>query len=105
MAETVWETGKLRAVWHPIGKRANGEQRFRRANFDVLQWASTGGAWDTYIVPLGTARITNADVTLLEAERIGTEFGYYDIEPIVIDVHESDGRSDSWKALHSFGYI
>ncbi len=104
MAESIWEAGKLRAVYNPIGRRENGERRFRRANFDVLEWKPNGSR-ATYIVPLGITRIAASETNLREAEGFGHEFGYYDLDPIIIEPHEGDGKSDSWMSLHAFGYL
>jgi hypothetical protein len=106
MAEAIWEKGTLRAVLQPVGRRENGEMRYRRALFDVLEWASVEGQpRETYILPRGIVAVTGTDVNALnEADEIGREFGYYDAQPLIIEPHEGDGKSDSWRALHAFGY-
>ena len=106
MAEIAWETGKLQAVLHPVGKRANGEQRYVRGNYDVLEWQAPGAsAPSQYVVPLSIGeRISAGGVNLTDVQ-IGHEFGYYDLERHVIELHEADGRGDSWRSLHSFGTI
>ena len=109
MAETIWEKGKLKAVYQPAGRRENGELRYRRANFDVLEWTAPGASRsDTFVVPLGLVRIVSADTNLNANDgdaQLGHEFGYYDPEITVVEPHEGDGRGDSWKSLHCFGYV
>lgn len=106
MAESIWEKGRLTAVYQQVGRRESDRaRRFRRANFDVLEWASVEGQPEAlYILPNSGDRATAADYNLKEqAENAGREFGYYTLDPMVVEVHEADGRSDSWKALHAFG--
>ena len=110
MAETIWEAGKLNMVWQQVGTRTGTtERRFRRANFDVLQWSSVAGnAADFYVVPRWLGGVTPEEINLkgdIDASATGTEFGYYDLNDVIVEPFEGDGRSDTWKALHSFGYL
>ena len=107
MAETIWEKGRLRSVFEPVGKRANGEVRYRRANFDVLEWASTAtGDAELYVIPLGFGRIEPGQFNVpVHDFNSGSEFGYYTLWRDIVEPHESDGKSDTWKALHGFGAL
>jgi len=103
-----FQTGKLHAVYNPVGKTAAGEPRYRRANFDVLEWSSVAGAKrQTYILPLGNERITDVDINLeipeTDAHIIGREFGFYDLDFFIVE--PGGDSSDSWKGLHSFGHL
>ena len=100
-----FESGRLKAVYTPLGKDANGNLRYYRENYDQLEWVSAiGGRTATYAVPLGFERATvDPDYQLLEQE-VGREFGYYTLENIVADRHEHDG-SDSFVGLQFFGPV
>lgn len=105
MAESIWEAGKLTAIYHPVGRRIDGGSRYRRARFDLLQWASTSGSREElYVVPVS---ITNADAGDINLKDTGqdAEFGYYGLERVVVEPHEADGHADTWTALHTFGYL
>jgi hypothetical protein len=105
MADTIFQAGKLTAVYAPVGRRANGELRYRRARFDLLEWAPTGVDAATFILPLALTGIAADQLNLDEPpERYGLEFGYYTVESIVLEQYQGDG-SDSWKGLHTFGPI
>lgn len=107
MAESIWEAGRLREVFEPVGRRANGELRYRRAKFDVLEWAKTATSdAELYVVPSGFNRIEPGQFNVpLDDKNAGSEFGFYSIGAHVIEPHEADGKSDTWKALHGFGAI
>lgn len=110
MAETIWRSGILRAVWHPAGRFPEDTRpRFIRANFDVLTWVpNAGAAPETWIVTRGGDGFTYAAVnegTLVDDLEISREFGFYAAEPIIIDVHQGDGDGDDWHSLHCFGYV
>lgn len=106
MPQTVWEAGRLTDVWMPVGVSDEGNVRFRRANFDILQWASVlNGAPDTYVVPLGTDRFPTSEVALKGTWQVGQEFGYYVKDSLYTETHQGDGQSDSVTALHNFGYV
>jgi hypothetical protein len=101
---SIWENGKLISIWTPIGKRQNGEAKYRRANYDLLKWAKTASTIEeTYIVPLGNRISSNA--AALQDAQYGMEFGFYSLERRVIEPHEADGTKDSWDSLHTFGYV
>jgi hypothetical protein len=107
MAESIWEKGRLTAVFQQVGVRSDdGKKRFRYANFDVLEWASVDGNPPVlYILTAGGDSLTAPDINLKEDEKAGREFGYYQLDPLIIDACEADGKSDSWRSLHSFGPI
>lgn len=109
MAEaTVFESGKLTDVWTPVGRDAAGTARYRRANFDVLLWAAASGAVaEYYVVPLGIERTNSAEIALKSdgSPQIGQEFGYYNSDSLMLEVHQGDGMSDTLQALHSFGFV
>ena len=111
MAESVWQAGKLRAVYQPAGRRINGEARYRRANFDVLEWTPPGASQSSsYVLPLGTVRVVAGEMNISATNgdgdsQFGQEFGYYEPEILVVDLHEGGGQGDTWKDLHSFGYV
>ncbi len=102
---SVFETGVLTDVWVPLGKNALGNQRFRRANFDVLNWDPTGvGAPSTFVVPFGLERISQAEIVLKDTGQVGIEFGYYGGESLFLDPSQGDG-SDSVIGCNSFGFV
>ena len=106
MAENVWEKGALEAVLHPVGKRENGEARYRRANFDVLRWKAPSATYEEqYVVPIGMVTKVSGGELNLQEEQLGTEFGYYVLERHIVEPFEADGKSDSWKSLHGFGFV
>lgn len=106
------EKGRLTQVLHPHGTFSDGSPKFRRANYDLLEWSSVAGRkMETFVVPLGFERITHSDLNDFaagqdtgDATDIGQEFGFYTGRSIVIEPHEADG-SDSWKGLQFFGPI
>lgn len=98
-----FKTGKLKAIYSPVGSFSDGSKRLRRANFDVLQWAAVaGGLVETYIMPRGNA-ITSEAVNDQD-EQFGMEFGFYNGENLVVEPHMGDG-SDNLFGLHMFGYV
>lgn len=108
MAESIWEKGRLRQVFEPVGRRPNtGETRYRLARFGVLEWASTeNGDAELYVLPEGFDCAQPGQFNVTPDDRnTGAEFGYFALGAHVIEPHEADGRSDTWKALHSFGVI
>ncbi len=108
MSETAWEKGKLTAVYHPVGKRTNGEDRYKRANFDLLRWKAPGASREeTYVItPISSVEQTSDDIGALVTDdhARGREFGFYELGIEVVEVHEGNG-SDSWKGLQTFGYV
>ena len=98
-----FSTGKLTAVYSTVGKRSNGETRYRREGYDVLSWDAGGVDPETYIVPLGD-RVSSGGANLNDAQ-FGMEFGFYDLQPLVIEPHVANGSQDTWASLHSFGYV
>jgi hypothetical protein len=111
MAEPVYESGKLRAVWYKTGERDDGTPKLKRANFDVLQWAPvSGGVASKFVVPLGISRVDGKDLNDLvsidaaDVTEVGQEFGYYDGKNFVIEQHQHDGSDSIW-GVHGFGYL
>ena len=114
-AEIQRRTGRLTAVFHPVGTFEGGARKLKRANFDLLQWASTeGGISRTYVVTRGFERITSAELqagfipgnVAAEAIDVGSEFGFYgDGYEVVEYGGQGAGVTDSWKGLHAFGPI
>lgn len=107
MAEQVWTTGRLTAVYQPAGTHAGGSARWRRAPFDLLTWASTsGGAPETYVsTHVGFDDGFPAVIDDSDAVGTGHEFGFYDFEAVIVEPHQGNGLDDSWKSLHSLGYL
>jgi hypothetical protein len=105
MAQTVWESGKLTDVWAPVGRSDEGNVRFRRANFDLLNWSQTGGQQEVYVLPGVGDRFPGQEVNLKDSWQTGVEFGYYGKDSAFAETHFGDGQSDSVFALHSFGFV
>ena len=107
-----FQSGTLTAVYHNIGKRtADGSVKLVRANFDILDWASTpGGLVERYALPLGFEKFTNEDLNdipiagndAVEAIDVGIEFGSYQPEYIILNGGET---TESWLGLHEFGLL
>ena len=105
-----WESGVLKQVWFNVGKRDDGSPKLQRAPMDVLQWASVpGGAVEEYVIPLGTERVSSADVNDplssdgREAVDVGQEFGFYVNDAFVIDM--VSGHGDGTFSVQFFGPI
>lgn len=109
MAEQVWTTGKLTPIYTPVGTNSDGSVRYRRAPFDLLQWASTpGGDAEVYVNTLGFQSTGAEDIGLLDdtdAITVSHEFGWYMLGRIVLEPHDGNGLDDTWASLNSFGYI
>ena len=110
MAESIWTAGKLTAVYQPAGRFSDGTTRFRRAPIDLMIWASdSSSSGDMYINTLGFERLSSASIGLIdddaEAPQAGHEFGYYSMQPLIVDVHDGNGQNDGWPAVHMLGYI
>lgn len=106
MAEQVWTSGRLTAVYQPVGRDGLGRERFRRAAFDLLEWAPVDGdPVNVYVNTVGSELPNSASADLKEAFANGHEFGFYRLDSIVVDPHQGNGEDDTWVALHSFGYI
>lgn len=99
-----FEAGVLTDVWTFVGYAANGNKRFRRANFDLLNWDAGSGAPSTYVVPLGLERISQAEIILKDTPQVGHEFGYYGGDSAIVDSIPGDG-SDTFVGLNCFGYV
>jgi len=113
MSELRYESGRLIAVYVDVGRRESDRSpKLLRANFDILEWASTSGsAVERYAVPLGFERVTAVDINdnltnsdNREAVDVGQEFGFYQTAPHIIGSHEGDG-GDSWFGIHAFGLL
>ena len=107
MAEAIWTTGKLIPVYQPVGRRANGERRYRRAPFDLLMWASVaGGDESLWINTLGFGGTDSSQVDLVnEAHEVGHEFGFYHPGGVIVEPHEGSFNDDTWQSVQAFGYI
>ena len=107
MAESIWTTGKLIPVYQPVGTRANGERRYRRAGFDLLLWADTaGGDESLWINTRGSDQVDSSQVDLVtEAHEVGHEFGFYTPGAIIVEPHEGSLSDDTWQSVQSFGFI
>jgi len=107
MAETIWEKGTLQQVWLPAGTDANGDERFIRAGFDLLVWASTAtGDKDLYINTVGNEQVTDEALANVVAPdwQFRSEFGGYNPNPILMQSHTADG-SDNIRGLHFIGPV
>ena len=106
MAEAIWTTGKLIPVYQPVGTRANGERRYRRAGFDLLLWSPTAdGDESLWINTLGD-RTDSSHVDLVtEAHEVGHEFGFYTPGAVIVEPHEGSLDNDTWQSVQSFGFI
>ena len=103
-AQADFQTGRLTAIYNQVGNDAAGQPRYVRANFDLLEWAEGSGRRETFVVPLGTERISSDDVGVQAEWQVGREFGYYTLAPLVLEPHQANG-SDSWIGLHGFGPV
>ena len=102
---SVWNSGRLHAVYNPV--RVGNEILYRQANFSVLEWAPTASSrWGTYVIPNSIVDVDDNQLNDLVAHEteVGTMFGYFSLDPIVVEPHQADG-SDSWVGLHTFGYV
>ena len=112
MASLQFESGRLTPVYHPMGTRSDGEPRYKRANYDILDWAiSATGIFDRYVVPLGIERVTGLDLN--DSDRpdgsdaidVGQEFGFYGKTYFIVEPHEGNGSKDELFSIHAFGYL
>ena len=106
MPKSVWETGKLQEVFHPVGRRENGEIEYRRGGFDLLEWKRPGGTDpEVFALPVSIgSQFTGTGISVeTNDERGGVEFGYYSPERHIFEANEADGKKDSWRSLHGFG--
>ena len=104
MADWAWTNGRLSRVVHPVGKFSNGEDRYRRAQFDYLAWDITGTEQQYVLVPNadyqhGVQESINSAVQQHEA---GAAFGFYDGSTKIMEAEGSDD-TESINGLHSFG--
>jgi hypothetical protein len=103
MADTIWESGTIKEVYHPVGTFNDGRRKFRFAAFDILKWASVdGGLVETYVMPVSIISQPDVTSTGLNDREFGREFGYPDLHPIVIDYHQCGDGSDNVYGLHVF---
>lgn len=106
MADWNWATGQLTRVVHPVGKFANGDNRYRRAQFDILKW-DISGTEQTYILTPPADKQDGAQESIassVQQHENGTQFGFYRSETIIQQIH-ANHDTDSWTGLHSFGYV
>jgi len=105
MAEEVWDRGKLQAVYIPAGTRGNGSERFSRANCDVLRWKAPGKTTEaTYVIsPRASASGQWAETGGID-ERRSQDFGFYDVDNLIIESHNADG-SDTIFGVQFFGPV
>jgi hypothetical protein len=106
MADSIWESGTIKEVYHPLGVFNDGRRKFRFAAFDILKWASVdGGTVDTYVVPVSVVSQPDLVSTGLTEKELAREFGYPDLHPIVVELHQCGDGSDNVFGLHSFNAI
>ena len=108
MADNIWQQGRIQEIVYTAGKDSNGNTRYVKASYEILHWGSTsGGIVEDYVIPKGffADPVAGLNIAGFQDEQAKSEFGYYTPDRIVIEPHEADGKSDSWKALHSFGPI
>jgi len=108
MADSAWNDGRLVRVLHPVGKFANGEPRYKRANFDLLFKDFNGdGIEEQYILSppadrqgFDSERINSA----LQSREEATEYGFYEKEDFIMDINGFPDE-ESWPYLHNFGQV
>jgi hypothetical protein len=106
-----WQTGQLSPVFIPLGNDAAGNERFRRAPFDLLLWTPTaGGDPEFFVNTVGFGdSLSSATLGLLsddgDAIQAGHEFGYYTTDQVVTEPHCGDGDGDDWHSVTMFGYL
>ena len=106
MGDMSFATGRLTRVVHPVGKFANGDNRYRRAQFDFLKWDISGSEQQYVLVPPADRQMGSAEsiASAVQIHEQGNEFGYYTNNAIVADVNGSH-NFETWDGLHSFGHI
>ena len=101
---SIWANGRLKAVYHQIGKHANGQPKYRRAQFDFLIWDSDGDGVPEQYVNVGYTETAASEINDTGQEHeVGSFFGFYEPGYEILDPH---GHHDekSWPALHAFGF-
>lgn len=106
MAENLWQKGKLTAVMYPAGTHENnGEKRYQRAPFDVLNWIPPGGTdMETFLVPVGH-EFPGLNLSAQQDEQLGMEFGYYTGEQLILETYQAGGQDVGWRGVHTFGPV
>lgn len=108
MPDGTWNNGRLQRVIVPVGKFANGDERYRRANFDLLFKDFNGdGVEEVYILTPPADRQGNDSETIQSAEQIreeGNEYGFYMQESVILDP-SAFPSGDAWPNLHQFDFV
>lgn len=103
-----WTQGKISMVLHPVGKDSNGNQRYRRGNYDFMQLDGDGDGNQDWYVLAPTADRLLADTALVNGNKddgaIGSMFGYYNGEVKIVEAHQP-GEDNTWGSLHFIGYV
>lgn len=103
---SVWANGRMTAVFHRIGTDpVTNEPRYRRANFDFLEWDSDGDGVAENYINTSVALVTNTTEIQQTGQEsdIGLMFGAYREGFEIVDV-SNPGENDTWRGLHSIGY-
>ena len=105
----VWQSGRLKAVFSQVGTDSNGVERFVRNRFDVLRWVAPGRTLieDWVVAPTADAVPPGiADsISAVQEEARSQDFGFYDLEPFIVEQHRSLGGDDGIFAVHFFGPV
>ena len=102
----LWSGARVRQVYHHVGKHSNGDNRYRRANFELIKWDSDGdGVEEVYVnagAPSELKSIALADTG--QEHDFGAMFGHYELGIDIVDFKGFGPDYDSIYSLHAFGY-
>lgn len=107
-ASALLEQGEITEVYYSFGTFKNDNRlKFVKAPFDIL---SMGG--EQYVQPLalgGSAAelngLFNSNTIAAEQYMGRRDFGFVNLNPIVVGEHEMGTGQDNWKGLHFFDLI
>ena len=105
---SVWQNGRLKAVFSQVGRDANNVERFVRNRFDVLRWVAPGRTLTEEWVIAPTADAVPpglADLGPLREESRSQDFGLYELQPFIVEQHRNLGGDEGIFAVHFFGPV
>ncbi len=105
---TLLENGEITQCYYRFGTFTNDQRpKYVKAPFDLVRIGV-----EQYVQPLpvgGNASELNGLInssTVANEQYMGRQdFGFVNLDPMVVSEHEMGDRSNTWKGLHSFDLI
>lgn len=108
MADNAFQKGELTEVIYPVGTSERGEVRYKKANFELLQWKPPGASLEElYIITTSPAEFDIGQLNLAGHQDFqnGSDFGFYTGNQVILEPHQADGSDSGWRGVHGFDFL